>query len=112
MPIHVRSGDLGPRLRGVTLVVREVLATGVIPAEAGIHVTWRIASPPHASHEIGDGGADLVGAVFLEEVQAGDGEFGLLGQVRQTSRWRPTRMEPGSALTKSFGIGLPASHAE
>jgi hypothetical protein len=35
-----------------------------------------------------------------------------LGQARQTSRWRPTRIEPGSALMKSFGMGLLASHAE
>ena len=33
-----------------------------------------------------------------------------LGQVRQTSRWRPTRMEPGSALTKSFGTLDVVSH--
>ena len=32
-----------------------------------------------------------------------------LGQVRQSSRWRPTRMEPGSALMKSLGMSLAAS---
>ena len=29
-----------------------------------------------------------------------------LGQARQTSRWRPTRIEPGSALMNSFGTSL------
>ena len=34
------------------------------------------------------------------------------GQPRQTSRWRPTRIEPGSALMKSFGRSDAASQAE
>src|SRR5262245_17613386 len=33
-----------------------------------------------------------------------------LGQARQDSRWAPTRIEPGSALTKSFGVVVVASH--
>ena len=34
------------------------------------------------------------------------------GQRRQTSRWRPVRIEPGSALMKSFGTSDLASQAE
>ena len=59
---------------------------------------------------VGDGGADLVGGVFLEEVVAGDGELLLLvGPVRQNSRWGPVRMAPGSALMNSLGSGLVVS---
>jgi hypothetical protein len=34
-----------------------------------------------------------------------------LGQVRTKSRRAPVRMEPGSALTNSFGTGLLANHS-
>jgi hypothetical protein len=33
------------------------------------------------------------------------------GHARQNSRWAPTRIAPGSALTNSFGTGLVDSHS-
>jgi hypothetical protein len=46
---------------------------------------------------------DLLSGVLLDEMHTGDGDLGLVRQVRQKSRFAPVRTALGSAF--------PASHA-
>ena len=49
--------------------------------------------------------------VLLDEVDPRHRHLGLIRPVRQNSRCGPVRIEPGSALTNSFGTSVCASHS-
>jgi hypothetical protein len=53
----------------------------------------------------------LIRRVFLEEMAAWTVISVWFGQARQNSRCAPTRIAPGSALTKSFGTWLRESQS-